>query len=41
MILAPYSNLRPFLYDAHEQDALTSEDYVRIIAEIILELKTK
>jgi hypothetical protein len=41
MILASYSNLRPFLYDAHEQDALTSEDYGRISAEIIPELKTK
>jgi hypothetical protein len=41
MILAPYSNLPPFLYDAHEQDASISEDYGRIIAGIIRELKTK
>jgi hypothetical protein len=37
MIFAPYSNLCPFLDDAHEQEALTSEDYGLIIAEIIRE----
>jgi hypothetical protein len=41
MILAPYSHLHPFLYEVYEQDALTSDDYGRIVAEVIQELRTK
>jgi hypothetical protein len=41
MILAPYSNLGPSLYDFCEQDALTSDDYGHIITGMIQELKTK
>jgi hypothetical protein len=41
MLLAPYSNLKPFLYDSYEEETLTSDDYGRVIAQIIKELKTK
>jgi hypothetical protein len=41
MILASYSNLRPFLYDVYEQVVLTSADYGYMIAGIIHEMKTK
>jgi hypothetical protein len=41
MILAPYSNLCPFLDDVYEQDALTSNDDGHISTGIIQEPKTK
>jgi hypothetical protein len=41
MILARYNNLRPFLCDVYKQDALTSDDYGRMIGGIIQDRKTK
>jgi hypothetical protein len=41
MILAPYSRLKPFLYDSLENERLTSEDYGELVAQTIEELKGK
>jgi hypothetical protein len=35
MILAPYSEIKPFLYTAIEEPTLTAEDYGNIVTEII------
>jgi hypothetical protein len=39
MILAPYSQLRPFLYNSPENERLAAEDYGSLVAQTIEQLK--
>lgn len=41
MILAPYSKIKPFLYDAVEKTTLTAEDYGNIVMNAIKDLYRK
>jgi hypothetical protein len=41
MIFAPYSGLRPFLYDSLENERLTVDDSGQLVAQAIEELKTQ